>query len=294
MTCLLRLLLILMLPLARPPGAVAAEGGGIAIVLSSNLKPYQEALTGIRDAVHQDISPQLMTDGEPVLSKDTRIVIAVGGKAALHSYPDDVVLIYCLAPGLNLAAKGKRRTIGVETSPPLQTMVSRLKQLQPAMKRLGVIWVSESVEKSLATKDQVKAAVGVEIVSTHLESADDLPKVLRKLKGSVDALWLPPDPQLISRANLATIQSFSWANKIPFYAPTAALAAQGAVAAISSTFEEMGKAAGKAARGVQQGTPVGGTVYPESVHTTVNAAAAKEVGLVIPEAIMIAADKVTQ
>src|SRR5258708_7625278 len=74
----------------------SASDEAIVVVLSSNLKPYQEALNGVKKEFDGNIPTFVLSNGEPEIPRETKVVIAIGGKAALYSYPDRARLIYCL------------------------------------------------------------------------------------------------------------------------------------------------------------------------------------------------------
>jgi ABC-type uncharacterized transport system substrate-binding protein len=136
------------------------------------------------------------------------------------------------------------------------------------------------------------AARGIEVSAERLEDVGDLPSCLRGLKGKVDAIWLPPDPLLISARNFEIIKHFSYDNDVPFYVPTEGLAEQGATAAVSVTYQEMGRTMAVAAKSALTGSAVAAELYSEQIHVAVNLAAAAESALVVPAAAVKAADKV--
>jgi putative tryptophan/tyrosine transport system substrate-binding protein len=282
----------LALSLIAATAAPARAADGIVVVLSSNLGPYQEALAGVRAGVGNDVPVMTLGDGGIQVPVNTRVVIAIGGKAALNSYPKGTRLVYCLTPGLEIPARDGVKPVRVQVSPTLKTMARRFKRIQPSLQRLGVLWVSNSIKTYLDETSRIREELGIELVSAHLSSTDDLPDALRRLTGKVDALWLPPDPSLISASSLATIKNFSWASDVPFYTPSDGLAASGSLATVSSTFREMGRVAAEAARTVSRGGDCDTTISPEAIHTTFNMSAAAEVNVSIGKELVTAADQV--
>src|SRR6185312_5255563 len=104
----------------------------IVLMVSSNLKPYQEALAGFQQQYGRKVPTFFLSDGEPTLKDDTRVIVAIGGKAALHEYPDNVRLIYCLAPGLTVGNENySEAPIKIHTAPNLFLTVSKFKEIQP-------------------------------------------------------------------------------------------------------------------------------------------------------------------
>src|SRR5207249_9943195 len=118
--------------------------------------------------------------------------------------------------------------------------IAEFKQLQPALKRLAVVWAGESIQDYIDQKNDIADRLGVEMVSDRVRNSDDLPDHLRALKGKVDAVWLPPDAAMVTPKNFATIKEFSLANGIPFYVPSEGLVAQGAAVSVSASFTDIG------------------------------------------------------
>jgi len=117
--------------------------GAVTVVLSSDLGPYGEAYAGFIEAFGQPDRQVNLKKDQFQLSVNTRLVVAFGGKAALQAYPDDVTLVYCLAPGVYLAPEKRRgRSVKVAMMPSALAMLTHLKRLQPDLRRLGVFWSS--------------------------------------------------------------------------------------------------------------------------------------------------------
>jgi len=264
------------------PGLVLGADD-VIVVLSSNLKPYQEALAGFRQEYGKEITSFALSEKEPIIQKNTRIVVAIGGKAALYSYPNNVRLIYCLSPGL-LVAEGeyKNPPIKIHTSPAFYKVVSKFKDIQPSLKRLGVLYVSDSIKDYFKDRKKIDADLGVMLVTNQMQTPDELPDQLRSLIGKIDGLWIPPDPALISQTALSIIREFSRANRIPFYVPTDGLTDQGALAAVSGSFAEIGKTAAHVASGALAGEEMKGVFFPQKLQTSVNLTVAKELQMALP------------
>lgn len=278
-------------------GATMGVGSAqeVMAVLSSDVGPYREALEGFRESLGQTFSSVKLTEENPKITPEVRVIVAFGGKAAQLHYPDRIVLIYCLAPGtrLGLGIKDRRGlSIEVKMLPQATTILSKLKEIQPDLKRLAVLWSSKSEEEEQQEMLKASPPLGIEIISEKLNDAEELPQHLRALYGRADGFFMLPDPILINARNLLLLKDFSWSNHIPFYVPTAGLVDQGAVASVSSSFREIGRVTGLAARNAVNGLPLQEIVYPEKVDITLNTKAAGNVGLQIPREIVQKADKV--
>jgi hypothetical protein len=278
-------------------GALPARASGaddaVVAVLSSNSGPYQQAFQGFQQAFGSAIPSYTLSEGKPTIPSRARVIVAFGGKAALAHYPMHGTLIYCLAPGTKIGPEEHDGPlVKVHTSPAVLLTVQKFKELQPALKRLAVLWAGESIKDYFEHKKDVAGRLGVDLVSDRVTDPDELPNHLRTLKGTVDAIWLPPDAAMVTPKNFATIKEFSLANGIPFYVPSEGLVEQGATASLSASFGEIGALAARMAHQAQDGPPNVDNVFPEKSHLAVNLTAARACNLKISPDILKQADKV--
>ncbi|MBI5201544.1 MAG: hypothetical protein HY925_08175 [Elusimicrobia bacterium] len=271
--------------------AATCRAQDVVAVLGSELGPYREAYESFQAAVGVPV-PLLPLD-YPRVPKSAKVVATFGGRAAANRFPGRVTLVYALAPGFMLdddVRLGPAVKIRMEPEPSI--LLKNLVRLQPGLKRLAVLWASKS-EASLARRvEKEDGAHGIKIVSVHLEDADELPEMLRKLKGRADAVWLPADPLLINPQSFEVIRQFSYDNAVPFYAPSKGLVERGATAAVSVSFAEIGRLAGEAAKAALSGDETASDVYATRVRVSINLTAAKRASLTVPPDAVESADEV--
>lgn len=268
------LLALLMLWLTRP-AACEAPAGRVVAVLSSETGPYQEALAGLKQELGEVVPTFFLSKGEPRIPRAARVVVAFGSKAALKSYPNGTALVYAMAPGTLIESPTAAK---ICMEPEHALLLKNMKTLYPGLKRLGVFWVSPRFE---SYADELRAATrsDMTIAAAALENSADVPDLLRKLHGEIDALWLPPDPLLINAASLSVIMEFSRSNKVPVFVATAGLVERGATASIGPSFREMGRQAGAAALKALNGSLRERKIYSPNVEVVINRSVAAQVGL---------------
>jgi putative ABC transport system substrate-binding protein len=163
------------------------------------------------------------------------------------------------------------------------------------LKRLAVLVVTRSTKNDEYHRELIRVARanGVEARIETLSQADDLPDRLRSLAGKIDAIWMPPDPLLVTPAAFAVAKEFARSNNMPLYAPVDSLVDKGATASFVSSFREIGRTAGRVAAQAEAGA-LGNieAVYPDRYELTVNVTAAAESGLTIPLEVVKKADRV--
>ena len=146
---------------------------------------------------------------------------------------------------------------------PVQALAA-YKALQPGLRRLTVFWTSYPGEDYMAALEAAGRRAGVAVTPTRLKGPDMFPDRLRRSLGRMDAFWVMPDPVLINQSSIMVLTSFSCANAVPFYAPTAALVIDGASASYSPGFYEAGAAAARLVNALRSGAAVPEVAYPPS------------------------------
>ncbi|MBI3804889.1 MAG: hypothetical protein HY282_14120 [Nitrospirae bacterium] len=263
----------------RPALARAEE---VVAILSSEVAAYREAYEGFQDALGRRVPAALLSREEPEIGPETRVVVAFGGKAALRHYPSRVTVVYCMAPGTKLAPQEfGPSVVEIQMLPRAEVILSKIKEIQPSLKRLAVFWSSKPLESDLRELQRASAKAGIEILSEQLGDPKDLPERLRALYTKIDAVWLTPDPILVTLRNFSILKEFSWSNAIPFYVPIAGLVEQGATASVSADFREIGRTAAMAVKQVLADKRIQGTFYPMQAEVVLHPRMAQWLGLEI-------------
>jgi ABC-type uncharacterized transport system substrate-binding protein len=286
---------IILLALLGRFGLVYAQAEGVAVVLSSESGPYEEALAGFRESFLEPFTTFVLSKGNPDFPESTRLIVAIGGKAALHPYETrDVPLIYCVAPGVYVKPnQHPGRRIKVFATPQSRPLLEKLQELQPGLRRLGSFGIAETSFDYNAELGAEGRQMGVTLLSERLKSVDELPDRLRALKGHVDAIWIPPDPLLITPQSFSVMRQFALDNAIPLYVSIDGLAEKGASASVSVSYREMGRKAGVlAAQALSGSTEEPDVAYGDHVLVTINAGSVAQSGHSIPAEVLKKADRV--
>lgn len=269
----LPILLLLASPLQpeqpRPPEAAA--------VLSSASGYYLDTYHAFRAAYPGEVHLYDLSKGQ--VPADAGLVVAFGGLAASYGgYDQRARLVYCLAPGL--PAPRSRRAQAVAMVPEPASVPAAVLSLQPDLRRLAVLWASADYGAYVSSV-AAAAGPGLEVVAVRVEDPDGLPAALRGLRGA-GAVWLLPDPVLVTQDTFKLLHDFARGNKLPFYAPTENLARDGdpPAAALYVNFTDIGRAAAAAAAG-GAGRSV---IYPGKARLYVNREEAAFFGLKAPPA----------
>lgn len=265
--------------LAAAAGRLAAAD--TVAVLTSASGVYMEAFSAFRKEYGGDIGFLDVSKRKPVIPPGTRTVVAFGAGAAGHRYPPGVDLVYALAPGFLADTRGRTgATVKISMLDEPERFLSRLKNLQPSLKKLRVFWRAPGYADLPLEYPAAGLKAGIEVSVVKVDREEQLPGLLRETLGRADAFWLPPDPLLISEWSLPVFRKFSHANAIPMYASTKGLAAKGACASIGASYASIGAAAAAAAKSLAEGGTVPAVVHPDSDQLALNSTAARYCGIV--------------
>ncbi|MBI3564218.1 MAG: hypothetical protein HY079_03365 [Elusimicrobia bacterium] len=222
--------------------------------------PYAEAFKGVCDAL--GVCPPLLPPSA-ALPPGTRVVVALGGHAARKRLPAKTVLITALCPGFE-ARRGDADAplVRVRLTPSPAEFVRRLQRLSPRTKRVAMLWDAEASGRYAAEVRDAARARGVEVVATEVAESGDLPGALRSLP-DVDAIWLAPDPDLVTPGVFAEVAEAARARGAAFFSPAPGLTHAGADAGLAPTFRAAGLRAGQAAREALTARPASEAVYPD-------------------------------
>ena len=285
-----RRLLACALAVVSCSAAGVARAQDVVALVSPAPGPYQAAFESFAKALGQPVAAYHMPKERAKIDSGVRVVVAFGGEAAVQAESGRATVIACLAPSL---ASGSRRGVAVMAmKPSAEGLLAKLRLVQPGLKRLGAFWNSEETGKYLKELKRAAASLGIEIDAVRVLDSRGIPEALRAETGKIDALWLAPDPTLVTPETFETIKQFSWDNRVPFYAPTAGLAAAGAAAAVSVGAQEAGRQAAGLALRALAGEPLPETLYPDRNELTVNLESAGKAGLAIAPDALERADKV--
>ena len=220
--------------------AASAHATDVVAVLSGEAAPYKEALAGLKAAVGEVDSATL-----PALPNLTgaKVVVTFGGEAALKKYPATAALVAALLPDPKLKPKHGGSVTRIGLLPDAAALVAKVKALYPGATSMAAFDVGGSYTEYLGALKAAGAAGGLAITVKKIEGVSDLAGKLPGLKGSVQALWLPPDPLIMNPQTFGLLNTFCQAAKIALIAPVAGLARAGAFAGISPSFTAVGAAA---------------------------------------------------
>lgn len=190
------------------------------------------------------------------------------------------------APGNN--------TSGVSNFVALEPQLKLFKQIQPNLKRLGVLYnPGEANSVSIIKKlEKITPAYGITLVKQTATKTADVAQNAVKLAQNTDAIFISNDSTALS-ALQSIIKAANQAN-IPVYVSDTDTVAEGALAALGPNQYQVGFQTGEMIVRVLEGANMGNepVEFPSKTDLYINLAAAKKIGITIPKQIQQEATKI--
>jgi putative ABC transport system substrate-binding protein len=240
----------------------------IAVLLSRNSAPYNQALAGFKVAL-QDVPDDYditvhdldgsVDEGHRVMNeiKDDRpaLILSIGSIATEVAYNEaaayPVVFSMVTTPResgfISSFKTSKNNLTGVTLDVPAGIQFEALKLAVPWAKRIGVIY--DPVGTMATVKDAKAEAgdMGIELVPMEIYSSGKVPDALSFMKGKADALWTVPDDTVYDSKSMRYIVSYCLRNRIPFMGLSPYFVEEGALMSVSADYFEVGKQSGEIA-----------------------------------------------
>jgi putative ABC transport system substrate-binding protein len=249
---------------------------------------------------------------ENLLKPSPKVVVAVGTDAAralkeryAHLPPEHqppVVFLMVLDPvaeGLiESVERSGTRFVGVGLTIRPDRQFRLLLDITSGIRRLGTLYnPDDTTSRRLIEQAREDAQrLGLELVAVELKAPAELPRALTTLETQIDAFWLIPDPYCVAPSAFEQIVAFCREQKLPLLAFAELYVRRGALAGIGVDFADQGTTAAELVDQLLQGADPAmmPMLTPRRLRTYYNLAAARAVGLTIPETLLNLADKVFQ
>lgn len=119
-------------------------------------------------------------------------------------------------------------------------------------KRVGTVLTSRSSGFAAEATEAFRKA-GIRLVVREALKPGNVPKQLEAFKDSVDALWLLPDPAIVTSESVEAFAQFSMQHRLPWVSFSDAHLKKGALAAFGIDIFDLGRQAAELANGIMAG-----------------------------------------
>lgn len=161
---------------------------------------------------------------------------------------------------------------------PLGRQLDLVRLALPQARRVGVLWGPESQGQEMAL-ESAAGSRGLRVVAQTVRGSDAVFTSLRKVIEDADLLLALADPQVYNASSIQNILLTSFRAQVPMLAFSPAYVRAGALMALYSTPEQIGRQAGGMVRGALQGQPIGLPQHPVDFEVSINEHVARSLGL---------------
>ncbi|MFO0699776.1 MAG: ABC transporter substrate-binding protein [Nitrospira sp.] len=282
-----------------PATYLEAAGLEITILKSSDIKAYNEAIDGFKATspgsaifAEYDLRGDLERGkqlAKRVRTSESSLVVAVGLKAALAAKLEieHIPILYMMILDPFKHHLAADNMTGVLLEIPSDRQFKIMRSFLPSLHRIGMLYDPEKTLAKLKEAELRAPAQDFQIQGFPVTSEKDVPQQLRTLLSESDALWLIPDPTVVTDESIRFILESAVAKQVPVIAFSTEFTRLGALLSLSVDYGEVGRETGRLAKRILNGEPVV-TLKPVSVQRiriTVNQKTARYLGITIPKEV---------
>lgn len=211
------------------------------------------------------------------------VVVAVGARAAQIAAGLSQPVVACMLLQAS-AAPSSPKLVKVPVAVPVRSQLDALRALVPSVKSVGILYDprfnAADVEEFKAAADILK----IKLIAKSVSDQRDTPAALDALLPEVNALVLPADATVVSKAFLQYLVKRAFDKKLPVLTYSESFVRLGLLAALVPSYADNGRIAGRIAKRVLEGIP------PSELQASavmkgglvVNKVAGEKMGLTIP------------
>jgi putative ABC transport system substrate-binding protein len=263
---------------ASPPPVLVAH--------DSSVEAFGEALEGLKAVLGPagiqilDLrTPGAETELAGVLSRhEVRMVIAIGSEALAavraHNAGIPVIASMVMHPVDPDSLRGQ-----VDLALPVGTLLAEVKLLLPQRRRVGIIRSRAHASQTAAAVEAAARQHGYTAVVVDCDGPADLLQALAALKGRVDLVLCPPDPDLYNSVTIKPLILASLEHRLPIVGFSAAFVRAGAVVGVYPDYREIGRQTGELAWRILRGEDGNHEEGPRKVNAAINQRVAHLLGV---------------
>ena len=277
------------------PPQTHAAGLEIAILRSSDLKAYNDAIAGFKATapggttyteydLHGDLERGKQLTRK-IRASEASLVVAVGLKAALAAKLEivDIPVLYMMILDPLKHRLTADNMTGVLLDIPTDRQLTIIRTFLPTLRRIGMLYDPDKSAPKVKEAAARAPAYEFQLQGFPVESEKEVPQQLRSLLSESKALWLIPDSTVLTDESIRFILESAVAKQVPVIGFSSEFTRLGALFSMSIDYGEVGREAGLLATRIMNGEqrlPLA-PVSVQRVRITVNQKTARYVGVTI-------------
>jgi len=295
------ILITVMLPaIATVPCAQAALDGVEVAVVVEWKRPFVEAAEGLKKVlVEAACNPDVFTLEqyapkpieilkEKMTQASYRCIVGVGPQATrfvldVFDQPE-FITVYSMVLNPDSFLHKSRRVCGVSLNIPIPVQVREIANALPRAKRIGLLYDPAYNGRFFMQAQKTAEKMDRRMISLGVSSSKEIPGVMETRMDEVDALWMIPDPTVISESIIQyIIQQALW-RRVPVIGYNRFFYESGSALNFIFNYRTLGEQAGKLVLDLIKGSPCR---KPDPIFGVyVNPNIAEKLGLELGEGVM--------
>lgn len=293
--------------------AEAKDSGTLAVVLSRNIQPYQNAFQGFIEVLNNkgykfgvttnydlkgDVN-QASAIAQEIKRQKPDLILTVGTEAtkAMSTYITDIPIVFSMALISNLSDSEKAQTnlTGASMSVSLAAQLKELNAILPQARKIGIICSSGYYSAHFSEREKAAtASMGVQLIVKFAKNETEFTDAVKVILPDIDVFLFVPDETILSPRTTQFILLETFRTNKPVIAPSLRLVQDGALFALASDYTDIGRQSAELAIQILQGNKVADLPVTEArtTHLYLSLRTAKQMGIPIPQGIISRADKI--
>jgi len=261
----------------------------IVSIQSISIQPYNDALDGFRSAcgckVRQLVLNEMYDENiKNYINKPKPDLILAVGMKALESIKHirDIPVVYLMVLDPQSVISGNDNASGIDMYISPETQLSAIKKTVPHIKTVGLIYDPSYSERFAKDAAKASRSTGINIIAKKISRTKDFPRMLSDMKDEIDALWMVPDPTVITPEVIEYSFLFSIENNIPLIAFSKKYLEAGALVSLDIDPNDIGRQAWELADRMLSGTDMKQikNTYARKLDVSINLKTARNFGVI--------------
>lgn len=288
-------------------GAQASQADSVALIKSYDSEPYDAAISGFLNSCGNEVA-EYNLEGESRGSSDLAgniaqsrpdLIVAIGVLAAEFAQQNfgSVPVLYAMVPEPQAYGLTGSNIAGISLDIPIERQLTVYRSMVKDLNSLGAIYDPQKSGTFVERAKAVAARLGLTLHTREVNSQKEVPAALRALlrEEQIDALWMIPDPTVLSPESFKFLLLSSFENNLPFLAASDIFVKVGALASLTPDYTDVGRQGCELATALKNGEVSFAkldVVGPAKINLSINLRTAEKIGLTIPEEVIAAAEVV--
>ena len=263
----------------------------VVVVNNTDLKPYQDALRGFRDASTcnvRELKLQGGEDDEDVLLHSQDAIVAVGTAAfkKIRTITSLPVVYVMVMPSETAPSSLGPNISGVSMDPSPGSSLAAMREVFPWAKKIGLLYDPKRTGAFVDEAVTAARAAGLELIAKQAHNPRDIPRLLEELRSAIDLFWMLPDPTVVTAETTDYLLRFSFQSNVPLFSFSSKYVELGAIAALDTDPYDMGAQAGDIVNRLSLGHKGAIREYARALRLSINEKVAAKMGLTIRSAVI--------